>query len=440
MEIIFGFIICFSILLVCIFNNIFVFYPLMGCLVVFGLIAIKRGFTLKEILIMSFKGGKKAVIVLQIFILIGAIISTWMSAGTVPAIVYYGMKIINPNIFILSAFLLCSFVSFLLGTSFGTVGTVGMAIIVMARGGGVSIPITAGAILSGAYFGDRCSPMSSSANLVASLTNTELYTNIKNMFKTSIVPLILSCILFGIFSIKYPLYSSKSNIILEITKNYNINIIVFIPAVLIFVLSTLKVNVKLSMFLSIVLALMISIWVQHYSISKVLYFITFGFTLDKNNPLVSIIRGGGILSMLKTALIVFVSSAITGIFEGTEMLESIKNLTMKTKNSYEVFLCTILISIVSAAFGCTQAIAIILTEHLMEKTYGNKNIDKHKLAVDIENSAVVLAPLIPWNIAVLIPLTSLNAGINSILFSFYLMLIPITNLVYYYFHKGDVSK
>ena len=105
MEIIFGFIICFSILLFCILNNIFVFYPLMACLMVFGLIAIKRGATFKEILIMSLKGGKKALIVLQIFILIGAIISTWMSAGTVPAIVYFGMKVISPNIFILSAFL-----------------------------------------------------------------------------------------------------------------------------------------------------------------------------------------------------------------------------------------------------------------------------------------------------------------------------------------------
>lgn len=435
MEIIFGFIFCFAILLFCVFNGIFIFYPLIGCLLIFGFIALKKGFTVKAILIMALKGGKKALIILQIFILIGAIISTWMSAGTVPAIVYYGMKIIRPNIFILSAFLLCSFVSFLLGTSFGTVGTVGMAIIVMARGGGVSIPVTAGAILSGAYFGDRCSPMSSSANLVASLTNTDLYTNIKNMFKTSIVPLFLSCILFGIFSFKYPLYSNKSNIIVEIGRNFNISIIAFIPVVLILLLCAIKVNVKLSMFSSIVTALIISIEIQHYAISKVLYFIIFGFSLDKNNPLVNIISGGGILSMLKISLIVFVSSAFTGIFEGTAMLENIKSLTMKTRNSYQMFLCTILISVASAAFGCTQAIAIILTEHLMEKAYTIKNLDKYKLALDIENSAVVLSPLVPWNIAVLMPLTTLNAGISSILFCFYLMLIPITNLVYYYFNR-----
>ena len=139
---------------------------------------------------MSFNGGKRAFVVLEIFLLIGIITGTWIASGTVPAIIYYGIKYMNPNFFILYTFLISCIVSFLLGTSLGTVSTVGVALILMAKGGNINIDIAAGAIIAGAYFGDRCSPMSSSAILVANLTRTNLYTNISNMFKTAVIPFI----------------------------------------------------------------------------------------------------------------------------------------------------------------------------------------------------------------------------------------------------------
>ncbi|HAE42412.1 MAG TPA: sodium:proton antiporter, partial [Clostridiales bacterium] len=201
MDILIGMSITFFILIYSIFNGIFLGIPLLLGLFIFIFISWKRGFSIKDIMIMSYIGGKKAFVVLKILVLIGALTAIWMSAGTVPGIVYYGIQFMNPDLFILYAFLISSVVSLLLGTSLGTASTVGLALIVLAKGGNVDTNITAGAIIAGAYFGDRCSPMSSSAHLVANITGTHLYTNIRNMFKSSILPFALSVILYALISI-----------------------------------------------------------------------------------------------------------------------------------------------------------------------------------------------------------------------------------------------
>jgi Na+:H+ antiporter, NhaC family len=428
-DIIVSFFVCFILFAASVLKGIFVGYALTAGLVIFMLLALKRGYTFKNVAGMAYRGGKKSFIVLQIFTLIGAIISVWMASGTVPAVVYYGIKLLNPNLFILSAFIISSIVSFLIGTSFGTIGTAGIALMVMARGGGVNVSITAGAILSGAYFGDRCSPMSSSANLVTSLTGTNLYTNVKNMFKTSLIPLALTIAAYSAVSLRYPL-GAESNILTgEIERYFKVGIIALIPATIIFLLSAFKVNVKLSMLISIIAAIIIAILFQNNSIRDVLSYIITGYRMEEQSSLKDIIKGGGILSMLKLATVVFISSAFTGIFEGTGMLKSIDKLTQKAGNRVELFLVSIMTSIAAAAFGCTQAIAVILTNMLVSKAYENQRVSKEELAVDIENTAIVIAPLIPWNIAVLVPLTTLMAGFDSIIYSFYLYLLPLVNLI-----------
>jgi NhaC family Na+:H+ antiporter len=411
------------------FKGIFVGYILLLSLFVFICILNRKGFKIKELVNMAYNGGKKSFIVLEVFILIGAVISVWMASGTVPSIVYYGIKYLNPKLFILSAFIISSIVSFLIGTSFGTAGTAGIALIVMAKGGGINLSAAAGAIIAGAYFGDRCSPLSSSANLVAHLTDTELYKNIKNMFVTSIVPFIAAVIIYTLISFQMPLNIKDSNIQNEIYNAFNTGIIVLIPAFIILLFSVFKVNVKISILVSIIAAGVIAFFVQHETIFDILKYILSGYSMKNESPLAGIIKGGGILSMLKVALVVFISSAFSGIFEGTGVLNKLIGYAERTSSRSGRFFVTILISIGSAAFGCSQALAIILTEQITKNTYKGK---KYELAVDIENTAVVISPLIPWNIAGLVPATVLSADPRFILFSFYLYLIPLVNLMYYY--------
>ena len=424
MDVIASFIVCFTLFVIGSIKGIFVGYSLFTALVIFSLLALRRGFKIAAVVKMIYSGGKRTFTILQIFILIGAIVASWMAAGTVPAIVYYGLKYINQNLFILSAFVVSSVVSLLIGTSFGTVGTVGVALIVMARSGNVSTTATAGAILAGAYLGDRGSPMSSSANLVAHITETNLYRNIKNMAKTTVVPLGIAILVYTIISYRYPISTTDSKITEEISIYFNLGIISVIPAIIILVLSIFKINVKLSMLISVISAIVISIAFQNNGLIETTEYIISGYRIRNGSYLSGIISGGGIISMLRISVIVFISSGFTGVFDGTGMLKTVEKYTGKANTRPFLFLTTVIVSIITAAFGCTQVMAVMLTHMLMKKVYDDSNISSEELALDLENTAIVIAPLIPWNIAVLVPLTTLDVGIGAIPYAVYLYALP----------------
>jgi NhaC family Na+:H+ antiporter len=379
---------------------------------------------------MAFSGAKKSFSVVIILLLIGAVTATWMTAGTVPSLVYYGIQIINPHYFILLAFLLTSLVSLLIGTSFGTVGTIGIALMIMASNSAVNSNLVAGAILSGAYFGDRCSPMSSSANLIASVTKTRLYTNLKNMLKTGLIPLILTSFIYLILSQLYPISITNTILLSEIIKTFNPQPILLLPALIIFILAVFQVEVKISMIISIVIASVIAIFYQQYSLTELLDFIFRGFDLNEPSPLQSILIGGGMIAMSKVVLIVIVSTALAGILAETHVLNFIELFLNKAKSQRQLFLATMFIGTVSAAYGCTQTIAILLTQQLVQKRYQSLQLNNEQLAVDLENTVVVISPLIPWNIAGLVPVTLLMSDFSCLPYAFYLYLIPLFNLIY----------
>ena len=428
METVFGLVITFVMLMFSIYKGIFIGYPLLISFFIFVIISLRKGYSIAAISKMAYDGGTKSFVVLKIFILIGAITAVWMSSGTVPSIVYYGINLMNPNYFIFYAFIISSLVSFLLGTSLGTVSTVGLALIVMAKSGEVNTNIAAGAIIAGAYFGDRCSPMSSSANLIANLTETELFINIKNMLKSAVLPFILSLILYFVVSLSSPLNTASGGIDKAIVKSFEISILALLPSIIILVLSIFRVNVKISMFLSIALASVLSIYIQDYKINEVLYFILMGFHLDLDNPLYLIIKGGGIISMLRPAIVVFISCSLAGIFEGTKTLQSVETLLLKANSRSSLFLYTTIVSILTAAFGSNQSIAAVLTASLMDKAYKQNSVDKYQMALDLENTGIVLSALIPWNLAAFVPTSTMDVSpVGFIPYAFYLYLLPITS-------------
>lgn len=418
-------ILCFIMMIVSVLKGIFLAYPLLLGLFFFCLLSIKRGFNYKNIIAMLYEGGLKTIPVIKIFVLIGAITSLWIASGTVPALVYYGILYINKNLFLMFTFILCGVMSMLLGTSFGTVGTAGVALMVMGRIGLVNPYFIGGAILSGAYLGDRMSPLSSSANLVATITKTNLYYNIRNMIKTSIVPIFLTCFLYGIISYFYPLKNTNSIFLSELHKFFYIRPLVFIPAFILILLCLLKVDVKITMALSAVAAFIIAYFYQKYSFIKLINIGFFGYSDTRSKALTSILKGGGILSMLKVSILVFISSSYTGIIEKTGILKELIEFLKRSNHRKKPFLMTLIISIFSAAFGCTQVMAIILTDLIIKDVFNGEIIDKNKRALYLENSAVLVSPLVPWNIAVLVPLTTLKVGFLAIPFSFYLILVPL---------------
>lgn len=189
----------------------------------FGLLGLRKGFSVKAMASAAWAQGRKMCCVIVIYMLIGAITALWRSAGTIAFFIYHGLRIITPQLFLLVTFLLTSFISYALGTSFGVVGTLGVILMALARSGGVSVAITAGTIVAGAYFGDRCSPASSSATLVAAATDTKLYDNLHMMHRTGWLPYLVSLAAYAALSVTHPLAMVDSGVLDQLSGTFSLS-------------------------------------------------------------------------------------------------------------------------------------------------------------------------------------------------------------------------
>lgn len=417
------FILVFSVL-----NNIFLGYGLTISLLFFTFIGLKRGYSLKKIGMLYWIETKKSLNIIVILVLIGMLISSWLSSGVISSIIYYSLKYVNPNLFILCAFLITSLISMLIGTSFGTVSAVGIPLIIIGKAAGINLGILGGAIFSGAYFGDRTSPLSSSLLLLCNLTNLKLFDYVKKIIIDNIIPFALCIAFYLVLSLKYPLTSMSNSLSNELYNYYNVSLLLLLPAVILFLLSILKVQITHSIPISVLCAFILDIFIQHTSIYDFLNCLVFGYT-NNSDILKNIIHGGGIISMLKTCYIIVISCSISGFFSGLNVFENLKvKLKEKNLSKSSIFLVTVILGIINAAVGCSQTIAIILTLDIVKDLYEDEPNDE--LALDFSNSAILTPALIPWCIAALVPCSVL--GINSysyIPFAFYLYIVPIVHFI-----------
>ena len=409
-------------LIVCLLLKYSVVYALIVGYIIFITYGFMKGHNLIVLIKKSFEGVLTVKNILLVFVLIGMITALWRASGTIAFIVYIGSKLISPSILILLTFLLCSILSVLIGTSLGTAATMGVICFSIGKAMGINPYYVGGAVLSGIYFGDRCSPMSTSALLIAELTKTNLYTNIKLMIKTSVIPFVVTCLFYLLLGFK----STVSNISINVTEifkqNYNLNIIVIIPAILIVILSILKINVKKTMLVSIIISFIIAMFIQRDSIVVLINYCIFGYH-HPNEKLNLMMKGGGILSMVNVSLIVGISSSYSGIFKETKMLVSLKGylkeFSKKTSNYFVIFIS----AIISGAIACNQSLGTILTNELCGEL-----VEKQKIAIILENTVILLVGLIPWNIAMGVPLKTIGVGFMSGFFAFYLYFLPLWNL------------
>jgi NhaC family Na+:H+ antiporter len=412
-------------LLFCFYKDISIVYSLLGGLICFALLAVKQGYKAADVFKMMKQGAKSALIVLKILLLIGILTAVWRASGTISYIIYYGITLISAKYFILSAFLLTCIVSFLLGSSFGTVGTIGVVLVILAKSGQVDLHVAAGAIIAGAYFGDRCSPMSSSANLVASLTSTELHTNIKNMLK-GIYPFILALVGYTYLSYLYPLTFTDNQVAVAIAASFNLDIITLLPAVIMLLPVFFRIKVQIPMLVSILSGIIIALVWQHQTFYDMLKYILLGYTISEDALLGKILTGGGLYSMLKVSLIVLISSAYSGIFAQTGLLKNIEDTLERLSQKITVYSTIIITSLGTAAFACNQTLAVMLTHQLEHKIYKRRQIPNTALALDLENTVIVLSAIIPWNIAGAVPAAILSTDAGFIPYAFYLFLVPFS--------------
>lgn len=414
-----------AILLGCILLDIQILYALCAGFVLFFTYGLIRKYPARALWKMAYDGAKTVKNILLTFLLIGMLTASWRASGTIAVIISYSAGLLKPSVIVLMLFWLNCIVSFLTGTSFGTSATMGVICMTMARAMQINPALAAGSILAGAFFGDRSSPVSTSALLVSEVTKTDIYGNLRRMFASAALPFAAASLLYLLLGI----FAQKSEGNLDITglfaSAFVLHFSALLPALLILGLSLCRVNVKKTMAASIAAAVAICVLVQKLPIMDILRFLILGYQ-SKVPEVARMLDGGGVISMVKVSCIVCLSSSFSGIFKGTHMLDGIKAHIEAMGAHMPRFLCVLIVSTVSCAVSCNQTLAIILTNQLCDGLIENPE-DR---ALALEDAPVVIAPLIPWSIAGAVPIAVLNAPKLCIPFAFYLFFVPIWHLLF----------
>lgn len=411
---------------------------LLGLGLFFGL-GLRRGYSPRDLAAMAWKQGKSALIVVPVFLLIGVVTALWRASGTISFFLYHGLRGIAPGFFLLAAFLLSAVLSFALGTSYGVTGTAGVVLITLARSGGVDLALAAGAILSGAYFGDRCSPMSSCATLVAACTDTRLYDNVREMLKTAALPTVLTTAIFAVLSVRNPLTVVDGAVLSALAENFSLHGAVLLPVIPMLVLPLLRVPVKWAMALSAAIALVLTAVLQGLPVGETLRTALVGYT-PAQPELQGILSGGGLVSMLETCVIVLVTSLYAGILEGIDALAPAKVQVERLAGRLGLFPTAILVSAAIVMIFCNQAVMVMLSSRLLGDSYAARGASRTELAMDIENSGVVIAGLVPWSIAITVPLAMLGVGLEAIPWCVLLYMIPLCYLFTKRFFRAGQNR
>lgn len=396
-------------------------------LALFFLLGLRRGYPAKTLIAMAWQRGRESLVVVGILLLIGTLTGLWRSSGTIACFLYYGLQGVEPRWFVLMAFLLSALMSLALGTSFGVTSTAGVVLITMARSGGVDTAIVAGAVLSGAYFGDRCSPMSSCAALVANCTGTELYKNVREMLRTAALPTALTVGIFALLSGRNPIVSADETVLTALRDGFRFTPLLLLPAVLVLLLPLLKVPMKWAMAASAMTAFGLTVLWQRVSAWEALRIAVLGFQ-PQGETLRAILTGGGIVSMLTAIGIVLLTSLYAGILEGIHALDPAKSWSEHLAGKLGLFPATCITSAAVVSVFCNQSVMTIMDAQLLSDCYRSRGASRTELAMDIANSGVMLAGLIPWSIALTVPLAMLDVGLEAVPWCVLLYLIPLCYL------------
>ena len=405
--------------------------PLLVGLILFTGLGLRKGFALSQLAAWSAGSIKDSLVVIEVMLIIGFITAAWRVSGTITVFVYYGMKVIVPPLFLLITYLLSALLSYAIGTSFGVAGTLGVIFMALARSGGVDPVLTAGVLMSGIYFGDRGSPVSSSANMVAGVTKTEIMTNVRLMMRTGLLPLLITCAIYAFLSVTHPIEAVDPKIVAAFEEAFSFSPWAFLPAALMLLLPLLKVGVISSIGVSIISAVLVAWLVQGVPLLQVIGICFLGYR-SSGEGLGAILDGGGLVSMLEIAGILVISCAYSGIFSGTDMLREIQEPLVRGCSRFGRFLMTLAVGTLSSVVFCNQTIATLMCNDLMTRPYLETGGSRQELALDIENTLIVMVGLIPWCIACSVPLKFFGVGIGAIPYSCYLYIMPLC----YLFTKG----
>lgn len=389
-----------------------------------------------------------------ILLAVGSLIGTWMLAGTVPTLIYYGLSLLNPSLFYAAACIICAVVAMSIGSSWTTAATIGVALIGVATGMDMSLPITAGAIVSGAYFGDKLSPLSETTNLAPAIAGTDLFEHIKYMLWTTVPSFIIAMVLFVILGLQEDVGNSDVRIaemrtLLE--QNFNIAWYTLIP---LFVLLALAIN-KMPAFPAVAIgAALGGIWSMLFQQDVVLgmlenqhgNFITslqvvwvamfdgVSFSTGNGN-LDDLLSRGGMSNMLNTIWLIICAMSFGAVLERVGLLKAIVSAILKgATTAGDMVTRTILTCIGTNLVTADQYIAIVMPGRMYKEEYEKRHLHQLNLSRSLEDGGTITSPLIPWNTCGAYMHGVLQVSpLDYVFYAFFNLINPVLAVIYAFF-------
>ncbi|MEE9503430.1 MAG: Na+/H+ antiporter NhaC [Candidatus Aminicenantaceae bacterium] len=347
----------------------------------------------------------KAMPAILIMLCVGILIGAWIASGTIPMVIYYGLKLISPKFFLVTACFVCSLTSISTGTSWGTIGTLGVAFIGIAMGLGIPLGPAAGAIVSGAYFGDKMSPFSDVTNLAPVAAGSNLFDHIKHMMWSATPAWLIGMLVYFIVGLKYGGGDVESESLILITQtlkeNFNFNILLLLPMAVVFYFAATKKPTIPGMLFSSFIAGILAVVFQKASIIEIATALNTGYVAHTGVEQVDqLISRGGMMSMMETQLVAFTAFSFGGIMQRTGMLQVILDKVMKFANKvWSIVFTTISVSIIMALVTGSSYLSMIIPGELLAPIYKKKGLAAKNLSRIIEESGAIIVPLIPWSMA-----------------------------------------
>lgn len=413
--------------------------PLLLATIVAVLLGFKLGYKWDDMekgMISTINSSMQAILIQMI---IGIIIGTWILAGIVPTMIYYGLQILSPAIFLPSAAILCAIISVATGSAWTTAGTVGIALLGVGQGLGMPLPLVAGTIISGAYFGDKMSPLSDSTNLAAAVTEVKLFDHIGHMLKTTSVSFVIALILYGFVGMKYSgsaLDTAQINQLLNALKqHFHISPILLLPPILVVSIVIMKVPAVPGLLCGGILGGIFAIIFQKSTLADVILVSHYGFNSQSGfEAMDSLLSRGGLDSMMYTVSLIIVAMCFGGVIEKIKVLEVIaEKLLIFTKTRGSLVLTTALSSIFCNFTMADQYLAIVVPGRMFRKSYEEKNLKLKNLSRVLEDSGTLTSSLVPWSTCGAFMLTTLGVHPFAYLpFAFLNLINPIVSIIYGY--------
>ncbi|MFC5604597.1 Na+/H+ antiporter NhaC [Sporosarcina koreensis] len=391
--------------------------PLIIGTTVAALVAWRYGFTWKEIEEMMFKGIKLALPAVVIIMLVGMTIGSWMGGGIVATMIYYGLQIITPGWFLVAITIICAIVSLAIGSSWSTMGTIGVAGMGIGLSMGIPAGMVAGAIISGSYFGDKMSPLSDTTNLASGLTGTDLFDHIKHMLYTTIPGLLIALGVYTFLGRRF----AGGNIDLEkiqqtasvLKDSFLISPWLLLVPLAVIVMVAMKVPAVPALVVGIILGFISQIFIQGGSLADSIVALQSGFAIETGNEMVDgLFNGGGLDSMMYTVSMTIVAMTFGGILEYSGMLQSIMNQLLKVvKSSFTLITSTIGACVLTNATCAEQYISIVVPSRMFTKVYKKMGLHSKNLSRALEDGGTLTSVFIPWNTCGVFILGTLGVGV-----------------------------